>query len=234
MHITTPTEIPAIVWQGNLIAHTGRLTPTASLPPLAALGQAELWPIHEVLETPNGSWMPPAAEHEYWLIRQGVQLFQSTPISNILEAQLTLYLHLPQNPRASMVYAHSLFPTLMNPEQPEETTIGLRADLSFVGEAGLNPAEPHARLAYRRVFPVIRGYGNGKCTPYWIFKPSRTCPLEGCQYIYLVVAIPPEAAKAEVEMLAELVVTVNSLRGPVRFGLPLDARARAHVKIPRG
>ncbi|HNT78148.1 MAG TPA: hypothetical protein PKH77_24305 [Anaerolineae bacterium] len=233
MYIVTPTEIPFVVWQGNLIAHTGRLIPTSSLPPVAALGQADVWPIEAVLETAPGQWTPPEPDTEYWLLRQGVQLFQHAPISNILEAQLTLYLRMPHDPKASLVYAHSLFPTLMNPEQPVETDIGLRTDLSFVGESGIDETQPHARITYRQVFPTLRGYGEGKCAPYWIFKPAGARALEGCQYVYLVAAIPSEAAQAEVEMLTELIVTINTLRGPLRFGLPSEARARARVRIPR-
>jgi len=233
MHIITPTEIPFIVWQGNLIAHTGRLIPTSSLPPVAALGQAEVWPIAAALETAPGQWTPPKPDTEYWLLRQGVQLFQNAPISNILEAQLTLYLHMPHDPKASLIYAHSLFPTLLNPEQPAETDIILRTDLSFSGASGLEDTQPHARLTYRRTFPIMRGYGAEKCTPYWNFKPSGPHALEGCQYVYLVIAIPREVARADVEMLTELIVTVNTLRGPLRFGLPSEARARAHVRIPR-
>ena len=231
MHITTPAEIPFVIWQGELVAHTGRLIPSTSVPPVVALGQMEAWPVRDVLEIPDhGHWAPPDPEKAYWLLRQGFYLRQQSRVSNIMETQLTLYIRPDQAKDLTKVEAINVFPTMMNPDMPLKSIIALRSNLSFIGQAGLKPDEAHANIIYRRTFPIIRGYDAGTCTPHWIFKPQAQHALTGSQYIYTVIAVSSTVQR--VDVIPELIVTVNTLRGPIRFGLPGAARARGRFKIP--
>lgn len=231
MYIITPTEIPFVVWQGELVSNTGRLIPSSSVPPIAALGQIETWPIRDVLETVNGEWSPPQPDKDYWLLRQGFYLRQQSRVSNIMEAQLTLYLRPQHENNPNEIEATTLFPTMMNPEMPLKSNVALRLSLSFIGEMGLQTDESHAKIVYRRTFPIIRGYGAGSSAPYWIFHPQAHRALEGSQYVYAVISNTIAAKNSDIT--PELIVTVNTLRGPIRFGLPASGRARTRFKMPR-
>ncbi len=231
MHFITPTEISPAIWQGNLVAHTGRLIPSNSVPPAVSLGNIEVWPVTNILEKPGGIlWLPPTPHTEYWLLRMGFTLHQEAQVSNVTEAQLTLYIH-PPDANLDSACTYNLFPTHLNTQTPQTMQIILRADLSFIGEAGFRRDQPYAQITYHQTFPIIRGQGIGRSTAYWIFKPQAATPLEGCQFVYAIVA--KSAFADNIELSLELITTVNTLRGPIRFHLPSTVQAQIHAQLSR-
>jgi hypothetical protein len=87
----------------------------------------------------------------------------------------------------------------------------------------LRLAEVGAEIEYRQVFPVIQGFGLGESNPYWQFARHATFPLLGCQYVYALLAAP--AGASGVRLSVEMVATWETRYGPLRVGLPEEARA---------
>jgi hypothetical protein len=115
------------------------------------------------------------------------------------------------------VYAFSLFPDKVTAERKGEYSASLGPELKF-GETALKAGELGATLEYRKVFPVIQSYGVGEAYPYWEFKARESHPLQGSQFVFAVVAVPPGAAGAGIAV--ELVVTNETRFGPIRYGKP--------------
>lgn len=228
MHIITPKNISPKSWEGRLIANTGRLVPSASVSPIVTLAHAKIWPITDML-LPQDT--PPAPNTAHWLVQYGIHLHQpANHVSNITEAQLSLYLCPQDQCDLSHIYAHSLFPTQTTGETPSTYNVILSQDLSFAYDAAPNGQKTIATIIYHKAYPITQGHGVGKCTPYWIFKPRHTLDLVGCQFIYAVIAASTEVRS--IDLIAELIVTVNTLHGPIRFGLPPEAKSRSRFKIP--
>lgn len=79
-----------------------------------------------------------------------------------------------------------------------------------------------AEIEYRRVFPIIQGFGLGEQTPASQFQHHAASPLLGSQCVYLVLAAPSDAGA--VELALSLVATVETRFGPFRAGTPEERR----------
>ena len=232
MHIITPTEIEAVAWEGELVApaisYRG-LTPRSLV---ATVGRPEIFPVDKALENEVGrKWTPPLGGADFWLVRLACTLREPGGHENIVEATETLYLR-PKNPAAGAdaVYAFSLFPDRLGIESKAEFSVGLGPELKFGAAVDLKAGELGAKIEYRKVFPVIQGYGAGESAPAWVFKPHAAFPLAGSQFVYAVVAAKTGANGVRASVA--LVATVNTQLGPVRLGLPEDASAHVSFTIP--
>lgn len=226
MHIVTPTDIAPKAWEGRLIAYTGYLVPSSSVPPIVAMAHAKIWPIADMYLPQN---TPPALNTAHWLVQYGIRLHQPSHVSNITEAQLSLYLCPQDQCDLNHVYAHSLFPDQASEKDMPTRNISLGQNLSFMDDTIPKGHKAIATITYHKTYPIAQSYGMGKCTPYWIFKPRHTLELEGCQFVYAVIAAATDVGS--IDMIAELIVTVNTLHGPIRFGLPPKAKSRTRFKI---
>ncbi|MCP4250816.1 MAG: hypothetical protein GY778_27575, partial [bacterium] len=113
-------------------------------------------------------------------------------------------------------------------ETAAEFNIILGPSVKF-GEIEVGPGELGATISYRKVFPVIQSYGAGESSPYWIFKAHRTRPLAGSQFVYAVVVARDGV---QVQAQVELIATAETRFGPLRLGLPDEARASTTFAIP--
>lgn len=231
MHIITPAKIEAIAWEGELVPPpTTKLAPSAERP-VVTIGRPEIWPVAEALENEVGhKWTPPLGDAGYWLVRLACTLRNPPGLPQITEARQTLYLR-PKNSYAGeqSTYAFSLFPDRLGAEDKAEFSANLGPELKFASGAGFSLGQLGAKIEYRKVFPVIQSYAAGEPTPYWIFQPHRTHPLDGSQFVYAVVVARPGAGGIRASV--ELVVTVDFPFGLAKFGLSDEARANTRFVI---
>lgn len=235
MVIITPDDIDTVAWEGELAAPPVSMSPTRSDDrPVATIGAPEVWPAAEALQGQAGQrWMPPLGGASFWLVRLACTLRKPMSGSAIAGAQQGLYLR----PRASAasdtaVYAFSLYPDRLGIEDSREFTVSLGPELTFASGAGFKVGELGAKIEYKKVFPAIQAYGVGEPAPYWIFKPHARYPLEGSQFVYAVLAARPGAGG--IRGAVELVVEVQGLFGPLRYGLPDEARAHTTFSVTAG
>jgi hypothetical protein len=231
MHIITPAEIQAIAWKGELIPPPTAKAVRSAESPVVTIGQPEIWPVAEALENEVGhKWTPPLGEASYWLVRLACTLRDPSGPPRLTEATQTLYLR-PKNPgpEEPSTYAFSLFPDRLGAEDKTEFSASLGPELKFASGAGFSVGQLGAKIEYRKVFPVIQSYNAGQSTPYWIFKPHATYPLDGSQFVYAVLVA--RAWAGGIRANVELVVTVELPFGLARFGLSEEAKANTRFVI---
>jgi len=232
MRFLTPAEIESVAWEGELIVPPTIKAPAPPERLVVTIGQPEVWPAVEALESEVGQkWTPPLGSAFYWLLRLACTLREPTGRPSITEATQTLYLR-PRNPGAGKgaAYAYSLFPDRLSVEDKAEFSASLGPELKFAGGVEIKGGELGATIEYRKVFPVIQSYGAGEPAPYWVFKSHAAHPLGGSQFVYAVVVA--RAGADGVRASVELTVTIQTEFGPLRLGLPETARAHVGFTIP--
>ncbi len=168
-------------------------------------------------------WVPPLSNAVFWLLRLACTLHPVGRFKEIVEAQQTLSLApVKPNAQADSTYAFSLFPERLTAEEQREMNLSLGPKLKFLKIEAEGP-QAGTKISYRKVFPVIQGYGAGEPTAYWIFKPHSSYPLEGCQFVYAVIAAKLDTGG--IRGAVELTVNVDTDFGIIRLGLPREARA---------
>lgn len=231
MHIITPAQIESVAWEGELTSPPTTRTVRSAARPVVTIGRPEIWPVAEALENEVGrKWSPPLGDAGYWLVRLACTLRNPPGLPRITEATQTLYLR-PKTASAApdSAYAFSLFPDRLGAEDKAEFNASLGPELKFASGAGFSVGQLGAKIEYRKVFPVIQSYGAGEATPYWIFQPHRTRPLDGSQFVYAVLVA--QAGAGGIRASVELVVSVDFPFGLAKFGLSDEAKAHTHFVI---
>jgi hypothetical protein len=225
MRIVTPVEIEEVAWEGYL-EPVGEVYRSAALPKVS-LGEPTWWTA-DALEAETGKkWTVPAGGQRYTLLRLACTLHSPERGSAFADATLTTYLRPAGS--AGQAVAHDMYPLRETAEQKGKFNVAVGPDLKFgpvdasLGSAGLE-------LELHRVFPVVQAFGLGQPNPYWKFERHKTNPLLGSQYVYAVVAAPPEASA--VRLTVELVATVDTGWVPMRFKTPEQAEARISRSMP--
>jgi hypothetical protein len=223
MRIVTPTEIEEVAWEGAL-EPLGATYRGADDLPRVTLGEPAWWPAAQAIEEETGKkWSPPANSRRYTLLRLACTLHPpADPRTRYTDAALTAYLR----PRAGQgqVVAHDLFPQRLTVEEKSKFTVALKPELKFAELFEASPGEIGGEIEYQQAFPVVQGYGLGESAPYWRFERHTSHPLLGCQSVYVVLDAPEGGDGVRVTI--ELVATVETRWGPLRLGLPEEARAR--------
>lgn len=232
MHIITPVEMTS-AWEGELVESGIVKAATRSLRPVVSLGRTEIWPVAEALESETGKkWVAPSGDAHYWLARLTCTLHEPSGAEAITEATQSLFLR-PQPHAAGekSAYAQQLFPVRLGVEDKTDFTLSLGPELGFASGASVKAGEVGATIEYRKVFPVIQGYGVGEANPYWEFKPHAANPLIGSQCVYaiLVARAPASGLRAHVEVT----VTTQTVWGPIKFGTPEEAQEHTTFTLSR-
>jgi hypothetical protein len=222
MRIITPTDIEEVAWDGYLQPQGEVYRKAASLPRVT-LGEPVWWPAEQAMESETGkAWTPPAGDWRYLLVRLACTLHPPREEHSLYtEATLHAYLRAARGP--GHVVAQDLYPQRRSAEQKGAFKFSLGSDLRFADAVDLSLMEVGAEIEYRQVFPVIQGFGLGESSPYWQFTRHATFPLLGCQYVYALLAAP--AGAGGVRLSVEMVATWETRYGPLRVGLPEEARA---------
>ena len=224
MHIITPAEIERVAWDGYL-EPLGQTFKSAALRPRVTLGEPVWWPAAQAMENETGKeWVPPVSDRRYTLLRLACTLHPlADPHARYDAATLTLYLRPRRNSAAGPVVAHDIYPRRLSAERQTKFDVGLGPDLKFAQLFEASLFGIGAEIEYRQVFPVIQGYGLGESRPYWQFVHHESNPLLGSQSVYAVLDAPPDSGG--VRLSVELVATLQTRFGPLRVGLPEEARA---------
>lgn len=232
MHFVTPSAIEHVAWQGELVAPAVTLSGKGPRSIVVTIGQPEVWPAAEALETVVGQkWTPPLGDADFWLLRLACTLREPPGRPTLTEAQQRLHLR-PRNRRADRrtAYAFSLFPDRLSVEDKGEVSAQLGPELKFASGAGVSVGEIGATLQLRQVFPVIQSYGAGEPEAGWLFRAHEAYPLDGSQFAYAVLAA--RAGAGGIRASVELVATVQTQIGPLRLGLPEEAHAHLSFDVP--
>ena len=232
MVIVTPADVKDVAWEGELVV-PAVTRGTGGSRPIVTIGRPEIWTVADALESETGKkWVAPLGDAQYWLVRLACTVREPAGLRTLTEAMQTLYLR-PRNSAAPQdsAYALRLFPERLGIEDKAEFSVSLGPELSFADGAGIKVGEVGAKIEYRKVFPVIQGYGTGEATPYWVFKPHSAHPLLGSQCVYavLVARTPAGGLRASVEVT---VTAQNSFGQLVRFGTPEEAKAHTRFDLP--
>jgi hypothetical protein len=222
MRIITPEEIGQVAWEGALKQSGQSFSKGVTAPPRVTMGEPVWWPAEQALESETGKkWTPPTGGQRYTLVRLSCTLHPpAEERTRYTDVTLTAYLR----PHAAVgaAVAHDLYPLRETTETKGKFTVSLGPELKFAPSVDVKLGEIGAEIEFRRVFPVIQAFGLGESRPYWQFKHDATAPLLGSQSVYMVVAAAEQAGG--VRLSVELVATVETRFGPIRVGLPEEAR----------
>lgn len=230
MHIITPDTIEVVAWEGELEPPESAYSPKGALTaPVVTLGRPEIYDPWEQEKLLGRPWTPPLGDARYWLVRLACSLRK--PADGVIaEAEQRLLLQPDRPAPAAEIYAHSLYPDRQTIEEPRERTVKIGPELKIATVVDGSLGEASVTVGYKKVFPVIQSYDAGTPYPYWRFHPHAAFPLEGTQFVYAVVAARPAAVS--VQAAVEVVVTLETRFGPLRFGAPEAARKALAFKIP--
>ena len=241
MHIVTPETIEQVAWEGYLTPlwtpdqqswALGPMPKHAASLPRVTLGEPVWWPAATAMETETGEkWTPPAGDSQYLLLRLACTLHP--PAEGRLrytEAILATYLRPVTG--TGQVVAHDLYPRRLTADNEGSFVVGLGPDLRFANLVRVSLLDVGAEIEYRRAFPVIQGYGLGESRVYWRFAHHASHPLLGSQSVYIVLDAPADAGG--VRLSVELVATLETRVGPIRLGLPREARDHTSRTIGDG
>ena len=224
MLITTPASIASVAWEGELVPPENTYAAKSPVKIRATIGQLEIWPAAEALENEVGrKWVPPLGDAHYWLVRLACTLREPSGQLNLTEVQQTLSLSpRSRHEQPGAVYAFSLVPERLAVEQKGELSATLGPELKFGDAVELKVGELGAKIEFKHVFPVIQSYGAGEATPYWLFRPHLSHPLDGTQFVYAVLV--DRAGPDGILATVELTVTAQNQFGMLRYGTPYEAR----------
>jgi len=231
VHLTTPTAIQSIAWEGELSASGMTKAVTRSARPVVTIGQPEVWPVAKALENQTGQrWTPPLGDAKYWLVRLACTLREPASGVEVTEARQSLYLRPePHSAGEKSAYAHNVFPLRLGAEDKTSFSLSLGPELGFADGSSVKIGELGATIEYRKVFPVIQAYGAGEANPYWVFQPHASYPLLGSQFVYAVLAARAPAAGLRAHI--EVTVTTQTAFGPVKYGTPGEAREHTEFSL---
>ena len=222
MRIVSPTEIERVAWEGAL-EPLGEAFRSSTALPRVTLGEPACWPPAQALESQTGkAWSPPAGDRRYTLVQLTCTL-HPPPERRTHYSTATLTAYLSPRYGSGRAWAHDLYPRRLAEESKTTFSIALGPDLKFAEAFELSLLEAGAEVEVHKAFPVIQGYGLGESRPYWRFARYAAHPLQGCQSVYLVLSAPPAAEG--VRLTLELVAELETRYGPIRAGLPEEARA---------
>ncbi len=231
MRIETPTTIEQTAWEGELVPKGLNETFRGAAEAVrVTLGEPVWWSAAQAMATEaDKKWTPPAGDRQYTLIRLACTLYAPVNASTrFTEATLSVFLRPRQG--GGLVFAQDLLPQRLTAETTGKKTAKLTPEFKFADAISLKVGELGAEIDYRKVFPVIQGYGLGESRPSWEFSHHAANPLVGSQFVYLVAAAPGDADG--IRLSVELIATVETRFGPLRLGLPDTARANVSRNIP--
>lgn len=238
MYIPLPDTIETVAWEGEL-EPPAVSKGVRGAAPVVTLGRPEVWAAADLEKVVGKPWTPPLrtpplrtppqGDAAYWLVRLVCSLRRPAR-ERIVEAEQRVVLQPDRRADAAEVYAHSLYPDRQSVEETRERALKLSPELKIAGLVEGSVAEAAVTLEYKRVFPVIQSYDVGTPHPSWRFKPHAAHPLEGSQYVFAVIAARP--ADLVIQAAVEVAVTLETRFGPLRFGLPDNARDALAFKIP--
>lgn len=209
MHITTPTEPTAALWDGLLEPPVV----TRSDAGLAAtIGRPSQWADGVLL---GDQWQPPLGGGRYYLLRLVFSLRRSERSqASITAADFCLRLH-PQAGQQAIVF--DAYPREQLVEQDRSVTLGIGPAFKL-GAVDVEAAKAETTIDFGRVLPVIHSDGLGEAAFCWRYSAHRRQPLLGSRAMVAVIHLPAGMARSLATL--ELAVTAQDRLGPIRLSPP--------------
>lgn len=209
MHITTPTEPTAALWDGLLEPPVV----TRSDAGLAAtIGRPSQWADGVLL---GDQWQPPLGGGRYYLLRLAFSLRRSERSqASISAADFCLRLH-PQAGQQAIVF--DAYPREQLVEQERPVTLGIGPAFKL-GAVDVEAAKAETTIDFGRAIPVIHSDGLGEAAFCWRYSAHRRQPLLGSRAMVAVIHLPAGMARSLATL--ELAVTAQDRLGPIRLSPP--------------
>jgi hypothetical protein len=137
-------------------------------------------------------------------------------------ARFTAYLR-PKAGQESPI-AFDLYPREIYDETKTDVKVSIAPSLKFA-DVALSPGEVVTTLEFRKLEPVVIGYGVLESAPNWDFRKYKDQPLQGSKFGYLIVKKPrsAEAVRLALDITADVVTRHGLLSARV------TERDRAHL-----
>jgi hypothetical protein len=221
MHITTPSELTNILWEGALAPVAEMKTMRGDDALIASIGQPAQWADGQLL---GDKWQPPVGGGRYHLLRLAFSL-RSSGRTVVSEADFCLRL---QGGTGGQAVVFDAFPLEQTVPQDRSMTVGLSPKLKLTAvEAELGKAE--ATIDLGRVIPVVRGTGLAEPVFCWRFTAHARYPLAGSRWMVAVVHLPAGTPWAAATL--ELSATVETRFGPIRLTPPQTAWQQLRYQV---
>ena len=236
--IITPTEIEHPLYEGpmeftpatvELAVEEQRMKVMrggAKLPvPVVTLGQPQWWNLADLAQE-KGETLPAELslllrDADFYLLLLACS-FRPERGSHVERARFTVYLR-PKAGQESPI-AFDLYPREIYDETKTDVKVSIAPSLKFA-DVALSPGEVVTTLEFRKLEPVVIGYGVLESAPNWDFHQHKDQPLRGSKFGYLIVKKPrsAEAVRLALDITADVVTRHGLLSARV------TERDRAHL-----
>jgi hypothetical protein len=208
MHITTPTEVTDVLWEGALEPPAPTMRGVEGVQ--ASIGSPAQWADGQLL---GEKWQPPTGGDRYYLARLAFSL-RATRHMEIAAADFCLSLR-PQAGQHPVVF--SAYPLEQLEQQARPVTLGFGLDFNLgAAEASLAKAETTIDFGY--AVPIIRTDGLAESTFCWRYARHPKHLLVGSRQMYAVIALPDDMPTALAVL--ELIVTAAKRDDFFKFAPP--------------
>ncbi len=236
--IITPTEIEHPLYEGPMEFTPGSIKQAveerrmkvvrggAKLPvPVVTLGQPQWWNLADLAQE-KGETLPAELslllrDADFYLLLLACS-FRPERGSHVEWARFTAYLR-PKVGQESPI-AFDLYPREIYDETKTDVKVSIAPSLKFA-DVSLSPGEVVTTLEFRKLEPVVIGYGVLESVPNWDFRQHKDQPLRGSKFGYLIVKKP---RSAEAVCLA-LDITADVITRHGLLSARVAERDRAHL-----
>lgn len=204
MVITSPNEITAPLYEGtlDLVSASDRSfgnEVVMSRGPAVTFGVPQSWNLMSLLRETNQS-LPPdmllhAKDADFYLVELAVS-FRPQQNATINWSQFVAYLR-PEKTGAGYPIAYDLFPKALTDEKQSEIKLAISPEIKF-SEIEFKAGELSTLIEYKRLTPIVTGYGLLESTPTWEFQNHSNHPLQGCRACYLIIKKPKASGAVRV------------------------------------
>lgn len=196
MVITSPNEINAPLYEDtlDLVSTSDRLPGNEvvkSRGPAVTFGVPQSWNLMSLLRETNQT-LPPdmllhAKDADFYLVELAVS-FRPQQNTTINWSQFVAYLR-PEKTGVGYPIAYDLFPKALTDEKRSEIKLGVSPEIKF-SEIEFKVGELSTLIEYKRLTPIVTGFGLLESTPTWEFQNHSNHPLQGCRVCYLIIKKP--------------------------------------------
>jgi hypothetical protein len=236
--IVTPTEIEHPLYTGSLefvpeVSDSDDLYRGAGVSrekpnrpgPMVTLGQSQWWNLAR-LAREKGESLPAELslllhDADFYLLQLACS-FKPERDSQVTWAQFNVYLRPKIGPETPIAF--DLYPREIYDESQTDVQVSIGPSLKFA-DVELALGQAVTTIEFRRIEPVIVGFGALQSDPGWDFEAHNNHPLRGAKFSYLIVK-KPHSAEA-VRLTLDISAEVETKQG--LFKAKVTERDRAHL-----
>ena len=219
--IITPSEIEEPLYESimELVKGTVRKdqqeTVVVDEPgPIVTLGKPQWWNLAK-LAREKGEMLPPEMlllmrDADFYLVQLACS-FKPERQSKVEWAQFTAFLR-PKRSGYGDPIAFDLYPLQVCDMTQKDIKVSIAPSLKFANVEG-TLGEIVTVITYKKLEPIITGFGALQSNPCWEFEQYDSHPLRGSRFTYLVVKKPhgTEAVRMSLDITADVVTERHRL-----------------------